>query len=592
MKWTFDRHLCQAISRLLLLFVLLVQCATPTQPSGGPPDRTPPKVMATEPSEGTTLFDGDRIRFHFSKYINRRSFNEAFRMEPDLLLDYEISWRRRSATVHFRDPLPENRTVIFTLGTDLSDTRNNRITQPYQLALSTGPEIDSGRITARVRDALTGENMTGERILLYRYPVNLGEGADYVGESDTAGVVRFNYLAEGDYLAFWLDDRNRNRRWDRRREAAQPFTVDTVRLEKEADLDIGSIFVVRRDTLPPALQAVGMLSEVRLRLRFSDDVRFDGDSSIRVTPADDSQWIPVVPLYVDRESPNILMAQSSVPLPDDGEYRIEIAGITDITGNEARSEVDLFPGSDDPDTTFARFISHDTQAGFFQDEPAVIRYARLLDNEPSILDSLIVIESQTTHKPWPHARIQDNLLFICPDEAWQQGASYEFRIWDGERMDRLSITPRIIFRQDLGAIEIRTESPVTSVSTGESAVSDNNLSGESDVSEYNSTEEPGASDNKAEGETGTTDQKRYRYELITRDGEEIRSGSFRRETLLDGIPPGTYLLRVYEVGESRRYWDPGRVDPFRPPGRYFIRRNVPVERGLTSQVTVEWQHLE
>ena len=538
-RWT-------SIIALILLMILVYQCATPTQPTGGPADRTPPEIEETEPAARTTMFDGDRIRFHFSKYINRNSFRTAFRMEPDLNIRYDISWRRRTATVRFEDPLPDTTTIIFTLGTDLADTRNNRIPSPFQLAVSTGPDIDDGKISARIRDAGTGRGREGERIVLYRHPVDLSAGANYVGESDTSGLVQFQYLREGKYMAFWLDDRNRNRRWDREREAAQPFPTDTLVLERDGEADLGKVFIIRADTVAPVLEAVGMLSEVRLRLRFSKNVEIGDDARISIFHDDHSHATDAVPLFVDPDNPNILMAQARNPLPDGSVYHIELQGITDAAGNAAGFDIEPFPGSDEPDTTYARYIANESRYGVAPDEPVVFRYARLLEDSPIVLDSLELVESELAHTPWPHASVRDQFLEVHPDGEWRRGENYEIRVWDENRMEHVSITPRILFEDELGALSVRVEAP-------------------------------------------RTDTTRHRARLLDEQGVVIGDRVFNSETEFTRVPAGRYLLKVFELREGSREWDPGRVDPFRPPAHYFIQRNVPVERGLTGQVFVEWE---
>ncbi|MEX0681130.1 MAG: Ig-like domain-containing protein [Balneolales bacterium] len=526
--------------------VAVWHCATPTQPDGGPADRTPPQLVDTEPVTGTTMFEGDRIRFQFSKYVDRSSFRRAFRMEPEIDLDYEIRWSRRTATVRFNDPLPDTTTIIFTLGTDLADTRNNRIPTPYQLALSTGPDIDEGRINATVKDAGTGEGMAGERVMLYRYPVNLNVGADYVGEANADGIVRFNNLREGSYMAFWLDDRNRNRKWDRELESAQPFMTDSLFLEHGGEADLGTVFLVRNDTVAPVLQAVGMLSEVRLRLRFTEMVTFEEDAMIEIYHSDGLYVTEALPLYIDPDNNNVLYAQTLNPLPGSGSYQLDISGITDASGNYVSIGIENFPGSDEPDTTYARYIGHDTRHGVSPHEPLAIRYAKILDESPEVLDSLIIIERQATHHSWPHAEISGNLLLIYPDVEWQPGENYELRVWDENRMERRTIQPRIYFEDDLGGIDIVVEEP-------------------------------------------RTDTTRHRLELVNEQGYTLRSESFLYETALTEIPPGSYVLRVYELrDETARRWDPGAVEPYRPPDRYFIQQEIPVERGLTGQVYVQW----
>lgn len=530
---------------LFLASWLVLQCATPTQPTGGPPDRTPPKLEETEPPTGTTHFDQKRIRFHFSKYIDRNSFQRAFQIEPDLSLDYEISWRRRTATVSFKDSLPENTTMIFTLGTDLSDMRNNRIRAPLQLALSTGADIDDGRIIAPVKDAETGEKRMGDRIMLYRYPYNLNKSADYVAESDSAGKARFNYLREGRYKAFWLDDRNRNRIWDKTREAAQPFREAFIELEKGKELQLSTLYVVKIDTISPVLQAVGMLSSERLRLRFSEDVIFEDDMSIGVMTQDREVTI-AHPLYIDPANLNILYAQTDQPLEENVDYEIQITNIRDLSGNPAEVGITSFPGSGEPDTTYARFITHDTEDGVTPESPLVFRYAKRLDDSPDIRDSLFVATEDTVYRKWPHTETYENLLLVYPDEKWEKGVSYEIRIWDEERMERITVTPFILYEEEEGSIHIVAENPAP-------------------------------------------DSLQFQCKLIHPNGNILHKTRFTEEIELKNIPAGKYLLKVYEYRDGKEGWDPGKVKPFRPPALYFIQKEVPVEPGMAGTVFVEWQ---
>lgn len=553
------------LAAVLLLFAL-ARCATPSQPTGGPPDRTPPELEYSEPPTGTTLFEGDRIRFHFSKHVDRNSFRNAFRMEPDLDIDYDIQFRRRSATVRFRDPLPDTTTMIFTLGTSLADTRNNRLAAPIQLALSTGPDIDEGQITATVRDAQTGKGKMGETVYLFRHPVDLSSTADYVGESDSSGVVRFNYLRQGTYLGFWIDDRTFNRRWMRNREAAQPFRTDSLLLEPGAQADLGTVYVARIDTIPPELQAVGMLSSVRLRLRFNEPVFIDSLTSIGVyrqlensseendtedTPpehagqtANRERHTEAIALYTDPDNPEVLFAQSLDPLPDTGSYSIDLQGITDEAGNQAVSGVATFAGSDEADTTMARIVGHDTRFGIGSEDPVVVRYARLVEQEQVLLDSLTLIEAQTAHTPWPHARLGQNRLYIYPAERWRRGETYEVRAWDEQRLDRQTIRPSIYHEQELGSLDVLI----------------------------------------AEAQPGQS------HRLLLRDeqGEQVRAVTFDTQVELTGIMPGAYTLQVYELRPGRTQRDVGSVDPFRPPARFFLQHNIPVERGFASQIEVQW----
>ncbi|MEX0944193.1 MAG: Ig-like domain-containing protein, partial [Balneolaceae bacterium] len=156
----------------MILFILK-SCATPMGPTGGEPDRSAPIVINTDPQQGSTNFSDREVSFTFDKYIDRNSFRQNVSIEPDLGIEFETSFRRKTATVRFASELPENTTVIVKVGTDVTDTNRNRLDSSYDLALSTGDVLDRGKITATAIDAETGRGESGQRIFLYREPFDL-----------------------------------------------------------------------------------------------------------------------------------------------------------------------------------------------------------------------------------------------------------------------------------------------------------------------------------------------------------------------------------------------------------------------------------
>lgn len=526
---------------LALAILIAASCATPVQPTGGERDRSGPQIVHTYPENETVLFDGNRIVFEFDKFVDRRSFEEAFRVEPELGLDYSISWRRKVARITFDGQFPDTTTIIFTLGTELRDSNNNRVEQPLRLAISTGPEIDEGRITAKVLNAETGAMDESGRVLLYRQPINLDRPANYIGEPDTGGVVHFEYLREGTYKAFWLDDRNRNNMWDRERERAFPFYKEKVALEKASSADFGTIYISDPDTVSPVLQAVGLHTTDRLRLRFSEPIVFSDSTEITILQEDSTHFADVIPLFTERGNRNVLFGASEQPTADETDYRIRIRNIFDPSGNEAISNVVTFPGSADEDTVLNRFISHEPPGQMLSDEPVIIRYAKRI-TEPEITDSLIVIEGSSEHIDWPHTEIRNNLLLIHPDESWRDGTAYEFRVWNPGIMDRRNIRPEILSENELGAVEI--------------------LIG----------------DDLPEGP--------YRYRLLRGQNEIIRSGVFTDSTTLTLLPPENYRLILFHDRKENGLWDSGSVDPYQEPAFYDVISPVPVQRGLTGTVRI------
>lgn len=539
LKYLFNR-----IFVLTVFTALMVSCAVPVAPTGGPPDTTPPVVEYTVPESGTTNFDGDEVRFQFSKFVERSTARQNISIEPNLGIRYEVDFSRRTVIVSFLEPLPENTTIIIKAGTDITDTRRNKMTSSYDLALSTGPVLDDGTVTARLRDAKKGPVDSGERVFLYRSETPLSEPANYVAQSDTAGYITFSYIREGSYRAFWVNDVNRDRRWNPEREAAQPFSVQEFDVEQEGEFNLGTLYIDRADTVSPVVNGVGLLSERRLRLRMSKQVRINDQSYITVLDSLGDRFTTAYPLYIDRNDRQVLLAQTEDALPEDQQFTIIPENIFDEAGNSLVSNIDPFSGSSEPDTTRLRLMSDSGDRGHFPEDPVRITYSKFIDDS-SVIDSLVVIAGDREIIDWPNIEVNRNHLEVYPRENWEIGTSYQINAWNPEIEQIRRINPRIWQRNQLGGIEFRVDE--------DSSYVENRLL--------------------------LSDENR-RIEIDT---------TFVGSIELSNLPPLTYNARIFRDLNENNRWDPGRVDPFVKPEPYVLRRNIPVREGFTSEVVIEFE---
>lgn len=483
------------------------------------------------------------MRFNFSKFPDRSSVRQNVTIEPNIGIQFEVSFSRKTAVVEFTRDLPENTTILVKLGADVSDTRNNKIDSSFDLAFSTGPVIDEGRIIARLRDADRGSVNAGERVFLYREPIDFSEQANYVAQSDTSGQIEFSYLREGTYSAIWVDDINRDRRWNSERERAQPFHNDTVEVIQGVEKDLGTIYIQRPDTLSPRLNGVGLLSEVRLRLRLSEEVIWRDDAELSIVDSLDNFYTTAYPLYKSVSEPTVLFAQSEDPLEDNQQYNVRQSGFTDKAGNSMQIVTELFPGSSEPDTTQLRIISDNADGGLFPDEAFEIIYSKFID-DAAVTDSLVVFEAETQRAGYELIEVDRNRLRILPDGEWQAGVRYQFGVWDPDFVERKTLQPDIWQRNQLGSIEF-IPSDSDTIKQTRLILSDEN--------------------NKVDIDT-------------------VYTGSIE----ISNLPPVPYTAKIFRFGNNGNQWNPGRVVPFRAPDPYFLRREIPVREGFTSEVNVEF----
>ena len=522
--------------------LVVYSCATPTTPTGGPPDKEGPRIINTEPKTGTTNFSGRSITLHFSEFVDRSSLRQAITIEPDIGISYQVDWGRKSTTIEFDQSIPDSTTLILTIGTELTDTRNNGMPSPQKVAVSTGDEIDEGEILGTIIDSQTGEGSEGNRVLLYREPYDISQKADYTASTDTSGQFQFSYLPEGKFKIFWVDDRNRNKIWDAGQERAQPFRQEFITLGKGEVDTLGTLYATSVDTTQPVLQGVGLFSSQRLRMRFSEDITLGSNANIVITDSLDNNYSEAFPLYIQPGEPYILFAHSEDSLRPESSYSLTTAGIFDESENAVVEYPDTFTGSAQEDTTRQRIIKRNTTTGYYPTEPFEITYANLITDD-AIRDSLKVIEGDSLIENWPTIDIQRNLLRINPQKEWKDGVEYEVRVWDPSVEDYRKFNPRVWHESQFGALNVMMEDSTL-----------NNL----------------------------------QLRIVNEESNFVQDTSFAEQIEINNLPPLRYKLTIYHDKNSNGRWDYGQVNPFTVPEPYYIRKRISVEKGLTGDLTIEF----
>lgn len=529
---------------LCFVVALVTSCATPMPPKGGPGDKEGPKVLETDPESGTTNFDERSFAFHFNEFVERSSVRPALSVEPDVGIGYDISWKRKSMIITFDEKLPDSTTILIKLSTEISDTRNNNIGKPITLAVSTGDEIDQGSLTGRILSAKDGSSAEGRDVLLYREPVDLSRKANYYAQTDTGGVFQFSYLADGRYKVIVADDRNRNKIWDRDSEKAFPFYREIIELEKDGMDTLDILYLSETDTLAPTLQGVGLFSENRMRLRFSEPMTFTPDAEIVVQDSAGSDQTSAYPLYVSPDEEFVAFAQTEDPLEEDVEYLLNLNGFTDHAENPVTTEDFSFTGSSQKDTTEQRIISANGTRGLLQNESFQVTFAAPIE-ESEIIDSTVVIEGDVDFEDWPEIRTERNHLYIEPQGEWIEGVEYQFLVWNPETERRTLFEPEVWDSTEYGEIELTLE------------------------------------------DTDTTTA--HIVQLFNNEGELLQQEQLYGSDVIENLSPLTYTLVIFRDENDNGKWDKGTVIPYQKPEPYYVQRGLKVREGFTSGVRISFE---
>lgn len=326
-----------------ILSVIFISCANPRPPSGGPPDKTPPKVIEFSPLNRSLNFQGNKIYIEFNKWVDRNSvINNIFLNPP---LRYKVDWSGKKMYVHFAEPLPNETTISFLLGTNYMDLDGNQPTEPFNLVFSTGTKIDSGSIYGKViADGL-------QNIFVYAIPTSelydtsfdINTSFHYRTQPDNQGNFKLEALKSSSYLIFSFNDKNKNKVFDYGIEDFG-FASDTITLYGSLP---DSVIIINNppiDEVRPFVVNAYEIDQNIVKLSFSEQVEVSKDAifnSIRFFDTLKSRFFTPFSGQVDINKPNELLLFFKDKLPE-GIYQIIVSNpdnIKDTAGNPVSTDI-------------------------------------------------------------------------------------------------------------------------------------------------------------------------------------------------------------------------------------------------------------
>ena len=205
------------LATALLAFGTLAGCAKQGYPSGGPIDRTPPKVLASTPASGTNNFASNEFVLQMDEYVTIKDADNNVLISPPLQKKPEYTVRGRNVIVRLQDTLLENTTYLFQFKGAVVDFNEGNPLPSFEYVFSTGTVIDSMTLRGRVVDALTLKSPK-ETVSVLAYAEGTPDSAAaleqprYFTRCDTSGHFAFNHIAAGRYWLLALVDGDRNMR--------------------------------------------------------------------------------------------------------------------------------------------------------------------------------------------------------------------------------------------------------------------------------------------------------------------------------------------------------------------------------------------
>ena len=318
---------------LLALVALLESCAAVAPPLGGPRDRTPPRRVSSSPDSAARNVKQQFVRLNFSEPIITKDLSKNLLITPQLPDDnpYKLREDRNSISLLFDKPLDANTTYSFNFREGVVDITEALPAKNAYLTFSTGPELDSGKVSGTLTDALTARAVEGASIGLYRVADTAGvrKGRPYYTVlTDKAGNFSLSFLKAGDYRLYAVADKNNNGHYDDGEKIAYLPAPITIAGRTGAAVPL---ILTQPDQRPPLL-TTRALSPTQLRLSYNEGLR-----TARLAP------LPTAAAAAVAEATQLVERGRTVvvyktPTVDDGRYLLTA---TDSTGNTSRDTLQL-----------------------------------------------------------------------------------------------------------------------------------------------------------------------------------------------------------------------------------------------------------
>lgn len=217
----FLKNLIPAIPVGLVLgsMVFSHSCAnTTTPPSGGPKDTIPPVIVKLYPYPGTKNIPVHKtqLEFTFDEYVVVKDQQSIF-LSPPMEKPPKYKMKGKTLVVYFESDLDSNRTYTLDLTNAVADNNEGNMFPGYNLAFSTGSDVDSMYITGIVQDCNTLMPVKGATVMLYK---DQADSAVFLqrpvaaGKTDDWGYFCIRNIQDTVYRLYAITDINYDNKYD------------------------------------------------------------------------------------------------------------------------------------------------------------------------------------------------------------------------------------------------------------------------------------------------------------------------------------------------------------------------------------------
>lgn len=214
----YGMYLCAAAAT-----VVMGACASMGRPEGGARDETPPEFVRSVPAPGALNVSRTRLDAWFDENIEMDdAFNKVI-VSPAQQQAPVVRSLGKHLYVELRDTLIPNTTYTIDFADAIKDLNEGNILDGFALDFSTGPTIDTLRISGMVFQASNLEPAQGMTVGVFREPADTTLATmpfERIARTNQYGQFTVRNLKPGKYAVYAINDVNRDHRWDRSEDIA------------------------------------------------------------------------------------------------------------------------------------------------------------------------------------------------------------------------------------------------------------------------------------------------------------------------------------------------------------------------------------
>lgn len=523
---------------LILIPLLIWQCARQSAPAGGPQDKEPPVLVSSTPSSGQKNYKGKTIELTFDEQVKLKDPQEEIIITPSVGAKTKFIAKKTKVIITPENAWKDSTTYSIAFRAGIQDINESNPADDLHLAFSTGSVIDSLSINGSVAELF--KDKLPEKITVALYQSDTFDifkhKPTYFGKTDKEGRFSIQNLKAGKYFVYAFDDKNKNFRADSKSERFG-FSPSEIVLSK--NIDSIHIDLIKVDTRPIRLTSVRNTNTVSM-------IRFNK---------------PLSKVSLKSEFPRFI-----------------------YTYGDNQSEVVVYKDFDKRDSLLIRVSAEDSVQQKL-DTAVYVKYtdSKKIDERFKINDWQITYDAETKKL---NAKTSSNKLLLSPnyDSIYIQIDTVNYQLIKPEELKFDTLTKTL---QISTALKIQDKenlpNPVFLFGKGAFVSIDKDSTKATDIK----INLPKSKDTGSLSVEVNTTEKHFELQLQDASGKLIKSIRDQSRYVFKFLQPAEYRIAVIVDANNNGKWDSGNFYKRTGPEKVVLYKNA--ENKFTFPIRANWE---